>query len=109
MSLTGQNLIAGQYSGDIEQGFTAFNAFTGEPMSTTFADATSSEVETAITRAHEAFCSYSQLDAPMRARFLRTIGEQILALGDELVEIASTETGLPHMRIKASVDAPLGN
>jgi NADP-dependent aldehyde dehydrogenase len=100
MTITGKNLIAGQWSGETFGGFTAFDAISHQALKTTFADATETEVNTAISRANEAFVSYSQSSPEKRANFLRTIGDQIIALGDELVEIASTETGLPAMRIQ---------
>ncbi len=100
MTITGQNLIAGEWSGDTQDGFKAFNAQTHSAIDIKFADATALEVNTAITRANEAFTSYSQLSAKQRATFLRTIGAEILALGDELVETACGETGLPAMRIQ---------
>ena len=108
MTITGKNLIAGNWSGETEGGFVAFDAQANKPMTTSFADATESEVSTAIERAHQAFSSYGQLSAEKRAAFLRTIGEQILALGDELVTTASVETGLPEMRIQGERGRTVG-
>ncbi|GAA6170427.1 aldehyde dehydrogenase (NADP(+)) [Colwellia sp. KU-HH00111] len=108
MSISGKNLIAGEWSGETVNGFTAFNAITHEAMTTTFADATESEVNSAIVQANDAFISYSQLSPSKRAHFLRTIGEQILALGDELVTTACTETGLPTMRIQGERGRTIG-
>jgi len=108
MTITGKNLIAGEWSGETSGGFTAFNAQTHQVIETPFADATESEVNIAITRANEAFESYSQLSAEKRAQFLRTIGEQINELGDELVEAACAETGLPAMRIQGERGRTVG-
>lgn len=108
MALTGKNLIAGEWSGEKAQGFAAFDAVKNQAMTTTFADATTSEIEHAIVSANRAFDSYSQLPASERAVFLRTIGEQILALGDELVETACAETGLPAMRIQGERGRTIG-
>lgn len=99
MALTGKNLIAGQWTGETENGFVAFNPALNQPMTTRFADATDAEVEQAIVAANKAFYPYSQLSAEKRAQFLDTIGEQILALGDDLVTTACAETGLPEARI----------
>ncbi|NMP30860.1 aldehyde dehydrogenase (NADP(+)) [Thalassotalea sp. M1531] len=99
MAITGKNLIAGQWTGETQEGFVAFNAVLNQPMTDKFADASEQEVETAITQAHQAFITYSQLTANERANFLDTIGEQIIALGDELIATASAETGLPVARI----------
>jgi len=108
MNLTGKNIIAGEYCGDTSNGFVAFNAQLNEAMTTQFANASELEVNTAITRANEAFLSYSQLSANKRAVFLRTIGEQIVALGDDLVNIACAETGLPQARIQGERGRTVG-
>ncbi|NQZ81849.1 MAG: aldehyde dehydrogenase (NADP(+)) [Colwellia sp.] len=108
MTLTGKNFIAGEWSGNTNNGFTATNASTNEAMTTTFADATETEIEQAVTAANSAFISYSQLSSTKRAHFLRTVGEQIVALGDELVDIASAETGLPAMRIQGERGRTVG-
>lgn len=108
MNLTGKNLIAGEFSGDTSHGFTAFNAQENQPMATLFTNATEVEVNSAITRANEAFLSYSQLSANERATFLRTIGEQIIALGDDLVDVACAETGLPAIRIQGERGRTVG-
>jgi NADP-dependent aldehyde dehydrogenase len=108
MNITGKNLIAGEWSGDASNGFSATNAITNQAIKNTFADANEQEIEQAITKANQAFVSYSQLSAEKRATFLRTIGEQILALGDDLVEMACAETGLPAMRIQGERGRTIG-
>jgi len=100
MNLTGKNLIAGEFCGNTSNGFFAFNPQHNQAMTTEFANATELEVNTAITRANEAFMSYSQLSSNKRAIFLRTIGEKIVALGDDLITIACAESGLPQARIQ---------
>lgn len=108
MSICGKNLVAGEWSGDTTGGFTAFHAINNEPMKIAFADASEQEVETAILQADLAFECYGQLSANDRASFLRTIGDEILALGDELVEIACAETGLPIARIQGERGRTIG-
>lgn len=100
MTITGKNLIAGEWTGDTSVGFTAFDAFTHQAMSAKFADASEVEINTAINRANQAFISYSEVSAEQRAQFLRTIGDKINALGDELITTACAETGLPAIRIQ---------
>lgn len=108
MTLTGKNLIAGQWIGETANGFVATDAALNLPMTTKFADATTEEIEQAITSANYAFAGYSQLAAVERATFLRAIGEQIMALGDELITIASQETGLPQARIQGERGRTVG-
>lgn len=108
MNITGKNLIAGEWSGDSSNGFSAMNAITNQAMAEKFADATEQEIEQAITKANQAFTAYSQVSAQQRATFLRAIGEQILALGDDLVTMACAETGLPAMRIQGERGRTIG-
>jgi len=108
MNLTGKNIIAGEYCGDTNDGFVAFNAQLNQPMTTKFVNASELEIHTAITQANEAFNSYSQLSASKRAIFLRAIGDHILAIGDDLINIASAETGLPEARIQGERGRTVG-
>ena len=108
MTISGKNLIAGEWTGETAEGFTAFDAKSHQALATTFADATEVEVNTAIDCANKAFTSYSQLSPEKRAHFLRTIGDQINALGEELITTACTETGLPAMRIQGERGRTVG-
>src|SRR5690625_5459979 len=49
--------------------------------------------------ATEAFEAYKALSAERRADFLCRIGEEIMALGDKLIQQDVTESGLPEQRI----------
>ncbi|WP_206483701.1 aldehyde dehydrogenase (NADP(+)) [Thalassotalea sp. G2M2-11] len=101
MTISGKNLIAGEWSGDLTAGFSATDAIRNQAMKEVFAQASKIEISHAIERADQAFVSYSQLPATARASFLRTIGEQIIAIGDELIDMACAETGLPALRIQS--------
>ncbi|WP_448211338.1 aldehyde dehydrogenase (NADP(+)) [Colwellia sp. MEBiC06753] len=100
MTITGKSLIAGKWQAAGNATFNAFAAETGQPLSQLFIDATSQEVDSAIAQANDAFHSYSALSAVQRAEFLETIGQEILALGDELIKTACQETGLPQPRLE---------
>jgi len=108
MTITGKNFIAGEWSGETEGGFVAFDAVNNTAIETSYADATETEVEQAIQKANDAFTVYSELPATERAKFLRAIGEEIVALGDDLVDIATKETGLPAMRIQGERGRTVG-
>src|SRR4051812_6931879 len=79
--------------------FQAVNATTGESMPPSFSAAGAAEVERACALAWAAFHPFRDLDADARARFLETIAQRILALGDELLERGHAETGLPLARL----------
>ncbi|XQW84216.1 aldehyde dehydrogenase (NADP(+)) [Thalassotalea piscium] len=108
MSLTGKSLIAGQWLGDTTEGFVAIDAALNQPMKTRFAEASTDEVEQAIKSADNVFTRYSQKSAKERATLLRTIGAQIIELGDELIETACQETGLPQARIQGERGRTVG-
>lgn len=75
-------------------------AATGDILPTSFAEATTEEIDTAIELAKEAFPKYRKKTDAERAQFLREIANQIMALGDELIETACAETALPTARIQ---------
>jgi 2,5-dioxopentanoate dehydrogenase len=79
--------------------FQAANAASGELLQPPISSAGGAEVERACALAAAAFLPFRELDALARARFLETIAEQILALGDELLERGHAETGLPVARL----------
>lgn len=66
------------------------------------------DVERACMRAEAAFDPYRAAGLEQRAAFLETIAEEILALGDELLERAGTETALPRPRLEGERGRTVG-
>lgn len=107
MKLTGRNIIGQKLSGKGRQFVTPVTA--GEvPDQPNFKIATRSEVDAALKKAAEAFEKLQQFDAKARAKFLRTIAEAIEALGDNLIETAMAESGLPEGRIRGERGRTVG-
>lgn len=79
--------------------FHAFEAATGEPLEPAYPASTVEDVAAACEAAAGAFDTYRELPAERRAAFLDAIGDEIMALGDALLERASRETGLPIARM----------
>ncbi len=79
--------------------FFANNPATGQKLEPGFSAAGSEEIELACSLAWTAFHTYRELDPEARARFLETAADQIMALGDELLERAHAESGLPLARL----------
>ncbi len=79
--------------------FTAVAAADGAALDPSFSIAGADEVARACTLADAAFDTYRNLERGVRAQFLEAIGEEILALGDALLERAHQETGLPLARL----------
>ncbi|PKG46834.1 MULTISPECIES: aldehyde dehydrogenase (NADP(+)) [Halomonadaceae] len=93
--LIGQQAISGQQA-DIQ----AVNPATGEKLSPPYPGGSKAEVEQACALAEAAFDSYRETGLEARATFLETIAAEIEGIGDELVERAMAETGLPRPRIE---------
>ncbi|MBA4409871.1 MAG: aldehyde dehydrogenase (NADP(+)) [Bacteroidota bacterium] len=99
MELTGKNLIGNEESGKATTTFFAKNPATQEDLSTSFFEATTNEVAEAATKAKHAFLNYKSKSNEERAVFLETIAENILELGDTLIERCMLETALPEARL----------
>ena len=78
----------------------AVNPETGETLEPAYAGATREQLDEACRLAWEAFDTYRATDPETRARFLETIAQNILDLGDTLVERVIAESGLPRPRIE---------
>ncbi len=94
MSIQGFNL-AGEGGA-----FAAFNAATGEALAPEFRTASAGQIEAALAAADAAAQSFTDSPPAARAALLEAIGEAILAVGDELIERALLETGLPRPRLE---------
>ena len=99
--LTGQQLIEGRWLAAGRQQFSAINPASGASLEPAFCYATDAEVAAAALAAERAFAVTRELSAERRAQLLDAIAAQILALGDELLQRAHAETGLPFPRLVA--------
>jgi 2,5-dioxopentanoate dehydrogenase len=100
MELHGKNLIAGKAVASAgSKTFSGVAAASGEKLSPLFHEATPAEADEAMTLAAKAFEEYRRQPAEKIAAFLDRIAEEILKLGDELIQRASVETGLPEARL----------
>ncbi len=102
MTLHGKNFIGNATSSYAESEgttITATNPATGETLTPEFHAATSAEVDSAVQHAAQAFPIYRALTAEQRATFLERIADEIVALGDALLERANQETALPLARL----------
>jgi NADP-dependent aldehyde dehydrogenase len=94
MELHGKNLIGSALSGEGDRSLIARNPATGSELSPLFFEATQSEVDRAVNLAADAALPFSRLAPDKLAAFLLEIAEQINALGDALLQRASSESGL---------------
>ncbi len=99
MILTGKNLIGNQESAKGSVSFQAKNPSDGSYLETHFCEATPEEISTAVQKASAAFSVYRKLSAEEKASFLVAIGDELLELGDALIDRCMAETALPSARL----------
>ena len=95
--LTGKNYIGKELSAEGTSVFEAINPVSNEKLNK-FYSATENEVNAAVEKAAAAFPAYSATSAGERANFMKAIGEEMLKLGDELINTYCAESGLPEGR-----------
>ena len=88
--------------------FRSISAMTGEAVGDPFATHGPAEVDAACAAAEAAFDAYRATGPEERAAFLERIGAEIVALGDQLIETACRESGLPRARIEGERGRTVG-
>ncbi|HCN31442.1 MAG TPA: aldehyde dehydrogenase (NADP(+)) [Verrucomicrobiales bacterium] len=97
--LTGHHLIAGRETTTRHSPFQAVNPAANQLMEPHFSEATAAEADEALRAADGAFDALRTAPVETRAAFLETLAEEILTLGDALLERAHAETALPMARL----------
>ncbi len=97
-TLHGHSLVAGRRVGGAET-FRARSPIDSGTLEPDVYQATADDVDAALRGAEEAFETFRQTSGQARGEFLERIAEEIMALGDLLVQRAHRETGLPEARI----------
>ena len=100
MQITGSQIIANKLLKSETNSFYAKNPTNGQQLPTEFFEATIAEIDQAVKMAEEAFVAYRKKSDQERADFLDRIGEEIMNLGDTLLERCHQETGLPMGRLQ---------
>lgn len=88
--------------------FLAIDPAKGAELPTPFSSASEQDVADACAQAEAAFERFSSLEPEARARFLEAVADNILAIGDELIVTAMTETGLPRVRLEGERGRTVG-
>lgn len=106
MELHGLNILGGEASDPpIDKGvnttltFSAVNPATGKRLDPLYYEATSGEIDRAMQLAQQAFETFRSTPAEKIAALLDAMADEITALGDELIQRANAETGLPEARL----------
>src|SRR5665647_2299731 len=99
MELHGKNFLGGQLSAQGQKLFSAVNPTNGEKLSPEFCEASPAEINQALSLSEIAFENYRKQSAEKIAQFLEKIADEILQLGDTLIQRANAETALPEQRL----------
>ncbi len=104
MAVTGFSILAGAASTDASSPFRSLDPATGEASERTYYAASKAEVQAAAGAASEASGAYQAVGHAARAEFLERCAGNIAGLGDELLRMATSETGLAGPRIAGERD-----
>lgn len=102
--LHGHNIIGFDTTKKGTDTYQSFSTLQGTTLPGSFYIATEEEIEAAIAKAVAAFGIYSKTSFQQRAVFLETIAEEILQIGDALLERTHLESGLPLARLTGERD-----
>ncbi|MDQ2822291.1 MAG: aldehyde dehydrogenase (NADP(+)) [Pseudomonadota bacterium] len=108
MSITGAAIIDGVDEAGNGAPFQAWNPQDGTFLDGDFHTVDAGQIARACVLAQDAFDSFRATTNAERARFLETIAEQILAIGDDLIVRAMTESGLPRARLEGERGRTVG-
>jgi 2,5-dioxopentanoate dehydrogenase len=100
MHVTGEMLIGGRAVRGTEGAMRAMNPATGAEMEPRFGGGSAADVDAACALAEAAFDPYRGTSLEKRAAFLEAIAQELVALGDVLVERVMSESGLPRPRVE---------
>jgi len=96
--ITGKNYIGNQLSAKGSFTYKTFNPVLNVENEYSFSEASDKEINEAVTLASNAYKEFKNISGEQKAKFLNQIADEIMALGDELVETYCSETGLPQGR-----------
>jgi len=99
--ITGKNYIGSQLLASGTKTYKTIDPQLNIENPWTFTEASAEEIEQAVQLAHDAFKIYKHFPAERKAGFLNAIADEILALGDSLLEIYCTESGFLRGRAES--------
>ena len=98
--ITGKNYIGNQLSNKGTKTYKTFNPLLNIENEIIYHEATSEEIDLAVSLATNAFNEFSKISGVKKATFLNAIADEILLLDEELVQTYCSETGLPEGRAR---------
>ncbi|WP_137175081.1 aldehyde dehydrogenase (NADP(+)) [Massilia sp. HP4] len=108
MTITGEAIIDGVQERGAAGSFQAWDPSARAYLEPSFHMVTPEQIDRACASAGAAFDTFRATSDEQRAQFLDTVAEQILAIGDALIERAMLETGLPRVRLEGERGRTVG-
>ncbi len=100
MAITGAMLIGGEEVAGTQGSMRAANPATGTELEPAFGGGTLADVDRACELAERDFNAFRSAPLETRAQLLEAIAQGLMDLGDELIERAMAESGLPRPRLE---------
>ena len=108
MTITGEALIGGASERGNGGFFKAYDPSRLEQLEPTFHTVDAVQIDRACTLAGAAFDQFRNTSDEQRAVFLETIADQVIAIGDALIERAMMESGLARVRLEGERGRTVG-
>ena len=106
--ITGKNYLGNQLSNKGTKTYKTFNPLLNIENDVIYYEATSEEIDQAVSLASQAFSEFRITSGVKKAAFLNAIADEILLLDEELVQTYCSETGLPEGRAKGERGRTIG-
>jgi NADP-dependent aldehyde dehydrogenase len=106
--ISGKNFIGNKTSAQGPITFHSFDPKTNTENPWLFYEANDEEIKEAVKLAGEAFKTFQNISGKKKALFLRAIADEMEALGDDLIKVYMTESGLPEGRAKGERGRTMG-
>ena len=108
MKLEGYSLIGSKRGQGVGGTWQAKNPSTGEELEVTYHAENEAGLDEAVALAEAAFISYGGSSPSARAKFLRTIAEEIDAIEEDIVSRMMAESALPEPRCRGEKGRTIG-
>jgi NADP-dependent aldehyde dehydrogenase len=103
MSITGKNLIGNTVSAKYNKTFTGLGGTVKNISTNKFYEASTEEIDEAVTKAHAAFLVYRNFSGTRKAEFLEAIAAKLSESKDEILPITEQETKLSSGRLQGEM------
>jgi len=106
--ITGKNYVGNRLAGNGSKIYKTFNPQLNIENENEFIEASTEEINEAVFLASDAYIAYNQKSGKEKAAFLNAIVDEILALGEALIQTYCSESGLPEGRAKGERGRTIG-